>query len=84
MSCEYRFYIGSIEKDAECFASAVRKHWGIENQLHWSLDMVFREDESRMRRNSLKLNYPLLQEKHRRILLFIFVVGSLFLVKSHT
>ena len=45
---EYRFYIGSIGADAQRFAWAVRNHWGIENRLHWCLDIAFREDESRV------------------------------------
>ena len=46
---EHRFYIGSIGGDAQRFAWAVRNHWGIENRLHWCLDIAFREDESRVR-----------------------------------
>jgi predicted transposase YbfD/YdcC len=46
---ENRFYIGSIGADAQRFAWAVRNHWGIENGLHWRLDIAFREDESRIR-----------------------------------
>ena len=46
---ECRFYIGSIGGDAQRFAWAVRNHWGIENRLHWCLDIAFREDESRVR-----------------------------------
>ncbi|MGB4950264.1 MAG: ISAs1 family transposase, partial [Rhizobiaceae bacterium] len=38
-SCETRFFIGSIGTDAACFARAVRDHWGIENELHWTLDV---------------------------------------------
>ena len=38
------FYIGSIGGDAQRFAWAVRNHWGIENRLHWCLDIAFRED----------------------------------------
>ncbi len=45
---EYRFYIGSTGGDARRFAWAVRSHWGIENSLHWCLDIAFREDESRV------------------------------------
>jgi predicted transposase YbfD/YdcC len=48
-SLEQRFYLSSLPADAELFAQAVRKHWGVENQLHWSLDVTFREDQSRLR-----------------------------------
>ena len=44
-----RYFITSLEPDAEMIAKAVRAHWGIENSLHWVLDMVWREDESRTR-----------------------------------
>lgn len=46
---EVRHYISSLDRDAKLFARAVRNHWGIENTLHWTLDMTFREDESRLR-----------------------------------
>ena len=49
VSIERRCFIGSIEADAKVFARAVRSHWGIENRLHWSLDMTFREDDCRVR-----------------------------------
>lgn len=48
---ERRYYISSLDAEAEALLAAVRSHWGIENELHWVLDMVFREDESRIRRD---------------------------------
>ncbi len=48
-SVERRYYLSSLGNDAEKFARAVRGHWGIENRLHWVLDMVFGEDDSRAR-----------------------------------
>lgn len=44
-----RFYISSTQLDAKGFAAAVRSHWTIENQLHWTLDVVFHDDLSRLR-----------------------------------
>ncbi len=43
--CRSRWYVSSLPLNAEQAALAIRQHWGIENQLHWVLDVVFREDE---------------------------------------
>ncbi len=52
-----RYYISSLEVDVERFARAVRGYWSIENGCHWSLDMTFREDESRLREQRLRENF---------------------------
>ena len=46
---ETTYYIGSLESNAELVASVARKHWGVENKLHWRLDVVLRQDDSRYR-----------------------------------
>ncbi|HWE44380.1 MAG TPA: ISAs1 family transposase [Caulobacteraceae bacterium] len=46
---ERRYYIASAKLDAKTFASAVRAHWGVENRLHWVLDVVFHDDLARLR-----------------------------------
>lgn len=46
---ERRFFISSLRMGVQQFARAVRAHWGIENTCHWTLDIAYREDESRIR-----------------------------------
>ena len=46
---ERRYYLSSASLDAKTFARAVRAHWGIENRLHWVLDVVFHDDLARLR-----------------------------------
>lgn len=60
-SAETRFFIGSIGTDAQTFARAVRSHWGIENELHWGLDVAFCEDDSRVRETAARENLAVLR-----------------------
>ena len=53
---EVQFYISSLQRNVKLFAKAVRGHWGIENTCHWTLDMTFREDESRARERHVAEN----------------------------
>jgi predicted transposase YbfD/YdcC len=48
-STERRLYLSSLDLDAKRFAKAVRGHWGVENSLHWTMDVTFGEDQSRAR-----------------------------------
>src|SRR5213078_641129 len=54
-TCEVRYYICSRYLSGKRFAEAVRGHWGIE-ALHWTLDVTFREDDSRTRERTLANN----------------------------
>ena len=58
---EIRYFITSLTSIGD-FAYAVRKHWSIENQLHWSLDVIFREDASRARKDNSPLNMNILRK----------------------
>src|SRR3954463_5269396 len=53
---DVRYYISSLAMGVEQLARAARGHWGIENSCHWVLDVTYREDESRIREESLREN----------------------------
>ena len=59
---ERRYYLTSLDGDVERFARASRGHWGIENKLHWSLDVVFHEDDSRIRTDHSPENMTLIRK----------------------
>ncbi len=64
-----RYFITSLT-NVKKFANAVRKHWSIENRLHWNLDMILREDAARARKENSPLNMNVLRISYlqRRIL----------------
>ena len=58
---EVRYYLSSLPGTAATIGAAVRGHWGIENRLHWVLDIAFREDESRVRHGHASQNLAVLR-----------------------
>ena len=65
---ERRYFINSISAEAKRFANAVRDHWGVENRLHWRLDVVFCEDASRIRKG----NAPAIMTSIRHLCMNLF------------
>ena len=61
VSVESRYYISSLQSDAGRLLQATRSHWGIENSVHWLLDLSFREDESRIRTGNAPENMAIVQ-----------------------
>jgi predicted transposase YbfD/YdcC len=56
-----RFYISSLPGNAERILYAVRKHWSIENECHWVLDIALNEDHSRVRKDQAPENFAVLR-----------------------
>ena len=65
---ERRLYIGSIASDAIILADAVRAHWGIENRVHWRLDVALNDDQMRARMKNAGANLAII----RRMALNLF------------
>jgi predicted transposase YbfD/YdcC len=62
VSTERRSYLTSLPGEARAFGAAVRNHWGVENGLHWVLDIAFQEDASRMRKDHSQQNVVVLRQ----------------------
>lgn len=58
---ETHYYLSSLTADCRRFAKAVRAHWGIENKLHWQLDISFDEDSSRIRKDQAPENMAIVR-----------------------
>jgi predicted transposase YbfD/YdcC len=65
---EVRFLISSLRVEAELIASYIRDHWSVENGLHWVMDMVFRDDECRIRKDSAPANFAVIKHMASNIL----------------
>ena len=65
---ETRLYISSLEPDPKLILGAVRAHWGIENSLHWTLDVTFDEDRCRTRKDDSALNFAVIRHAALNIL----------------
>lgn len=61
ISRERRYYISSLKVDAARMGGIVRGHWGVENGLHWCLDIAFGEDQARMREGNSAENFSILR-----------------------
>jgi predicted transposase YbfD/YdcC len=59
---ESRYYISSLPLDAQKLNDIARKHWGIENQLHWRLDVIFNEDKSCIRNDNAAENMNIIRK----------------------
>ena len=57
---EIRYYISSLIESAENYQHYIRSHWGVENKLHWILDVAFSEDASRKRNDNAAQNYSII------------------------
>ncbi len=58
---ETRYYISILTDNAKLLGESVRSHWGIENSLHWVLDVALREDDCRIRKDNAPQNFAVLR-----------------------
>lgn len=58
---ETRYYISSLSNNAKLFGQSVRSHWGVENSLHWVLDVALNEDDCRIRKDNAPENFAVMR-----------------------
>jgi predicted transposase YbfD/YdcC len=68
VTLEERYYISSLSTSAATLRAAKRSHWQIENSLHWVLDIAFREDDARLRKDNGAQNFAILRHIARNAL----------------
>ena len=68
VSHEIRYFIGSRQANAKTYGQALRNHWGIENKLHWQLDVAFREDSNRVSKRHAAENLALIRRLNLSLL----------------
>jgi predicted transposase YbfD/YdcC len=81
VSNETRYFVTSLT-DIDEFAHAVRRHWSIENQYHWRLDVIFREDASKVKKDNAPLNLHILRSKALSLLKNANLSGKLSMSKK--
>ena len=78
-----RFFLSSLEPNFTNFPGSIRSHWGVENQLHWCLDVVFSEDDSRIRKDHAPRNMTILKRLALNLLRQDNSKGSLKMKRYH-
>jgi predicted transposase YbfD/YdcC len=78
-----RFFLSSLNPDFPNFPSSIRSHWGVENQLHWCLDVLFKEDDSRIRQDHAPRNMTILRRLALNLLRQDTSKGSLKMKRYH-
>jgi len=61
ITIERCYYLCSLDNDVQRFSQSVRHHWGVENRLHWCLDVAFNEDQCRVRKDHAAENFAILR-----------------------
>ena len=82
VTTETRYYISSLKTDATQLAHVVRQHWGIENKLHWVLDIAFNDDQSRIRKGNAPRNIAIIKKTALNLLRAIKQVKSRVSLKA--